>query len=271
MSYYLLPFGNCNIISVYIVPWMIPETITLTFGAEGTGIFYIFLFWSVFFLNTVFLFFEWCTGVCVSVYGNFIGMLNVSVQWLILQNFAEWSFTILHHLQIKVNSSHFSFWTQACRRQALSTPRKPLQSLTYCSDSERDGHRLPPRSVSRLMQRPDHLLFQKNFQCEERKGYCNSTQQRNQLRTQTRDLLTEDLKFPTSSRLSDSARAPPCEERQCDVATEHQKVTGMEKRETKCRRSNRLTLFICAMVFAVLLLALWKQQDPSNELYFVPT
>ena len=153
----------------------------------------------------------------------------------------------------------------------MSTPRKQLQSLTYCSDSERDGHRLPPRSVSRLMQRPDHLLFQKNFQSEERKGYCNSTQQRNQLRTQTRDLLTEDLKFPTSSRLSDSARAPPCEERQCDGAAEHQKVTGREKRETNCRRSNRLTLFICAMVFAALLLILWKQQDPSNELYFVPT
>ncbi|XP_066360391.1 protein SINE1-like [Miscanthus floridulus] len=160
---------------------------------------------------------------------------------------------------------------QACKRQALSTPRKQLQSLTYCSDSERDGHRLPPRSVSRLMQRPDHLLFQKIFQSEERKGYCNSTQQRNQLRTQTRDLLTEDLKFLTSSRLSDSARAPPCEEHQCDGAAEHQKVTGMEKRETNCRRSNRLTLFICAMVFAALLLILWKQQDPSNELYFVPT
>jgi len=59
---------------------MIPETITLTFVAEGTNSFYIFLFWSVFFsfLNTVFLFFEWCTGV--SVCGKFIGMLNVSVQ-----------------------------------------------------------------------------------------------------------------------------------------------------------------------------------------------
>lgn len=153
----------------------------------------------------------------------------------------------------------------------MSTPRKQLQSLTYCSDSERDGHRLPPRSVSRLMQRPDHLLFQKNFQSGERKGYCNSTQQRKQLRTQTVDLLTEDLKFPTSSRRSDSARAPPCEERHCDAAAEHQKVTGMEKRETNFRRSNRLTRFICAMVCAALLLVLWKQQDPSNELYFVPT
>lgn len=156
------------------------------------------------------------------------------------------------------------------RQQALSTPRKQqLQALTYCSDSERDGRHLPPRSALRLIQCPDHRVFQKNTECEGRKGYCNSTQKSNQSHTRNNDLLTEDLKFPTSSRCSGSARAPPCEEQQGDAA-EDEKAIGMKKTETNCRRSSRLARFICAMVFAALLLAWWKQ-DPSNELHFVPT
>lgn len=152
------------------------------------------------------------------------------------------------------------------RRQAFSTPRKQVYSFTSCSDSERESHR-PPKSLAfRQMQPPDHLLVQKDGGFEERKGYCKSIHQSNQCHAQSKDLLTEDLKFPTNSGHSDSAQTP-CEERYADAA-ENQKMSGTKKSETNSL--SRLVPFICAVLIIVLLLAWWKQH-PSNELYFVPT
>ncbi|CAN6361968.1 unnamed protein product [Urochloa humidicola] len=156
---------------------------------------------------------------------------------------------------------------QVHRRQALSTPRKQVYSFTSCSDSERESHRLPKSLAFRQMQCPDHLLFQKDGKFEERIGYCKSIHQGNQCHAQSTDLLTEDLKFPTNSRRSDSAQTP-CEEHHADAA-ENQKMSGMKKRETNCLGS-RLIRFVCAVLMVVLLLA-WVKQHPSNELYFVPT
>ncbi|CAL4904929.1 unnamed protein product [Urochloa decumbens] len=156
---------------------------------------------------------------------------------------------------------------QVHRRQALSTPRKQVYSFTSCSDSERESHLLPKSLAFRQMQRPDHLLFQKDGEFEERVGCCKSIHQGNQCHAQSTDLLTEDLKFPTNSRRSDSAETP-CEEHHTDAA-ENQKMSGTKKRETNCL-SSRLIPFICAVLMVVLLLAWWKQH-PSNELYFVPT
>ncbi|CAN6357163.1 unnamed protein product [Urochloa humidicola] len=156
---------------------------------------------------------------------------------------------------------------QVHRRQALSTPRKQVYSFTSCSDSERESHRLPKSLAFRQMQCPDHLLFQKDGKFEERIGYCKSIHQGNQCHSQSTDLLTEDLKFPTNSRRSDSAQTP-CEERHADAA-ENLKMSGTKKRETNCL-SSRLIRFVCAVLMVVLLLA-WVKQHPSNELYFVPT
>lgn len=155
---------------------------------------------------------------------------------------------------------------QVYRRQALSTPRKQVCSFTSCSDSERESHRLPKSLAFRQIQCPDHLLVQKDGEFEERKGYCKSIHQSNQCHAQSTDLLTEDLKFPTNSRRSDSARTP-CEERNADAA-ENQKMSGTKKSETNSLLS-RLIPFIC-VVLIIVLLAWWKQH-PSNELYFVPT
>ncbi|CAN6348596.1 unnamed protein product [Urochloa humidicola] len=156
---------------------------------------------------------------------------------------------------------------QVHRRQALSTPRKQVYSFTSCSDSERESHRLPKSLAFRQMQCPDHLLFQKDGKFEERIGYCKSIHQGNQCHSQSTDLLTEDLKFPTNNRRSDSGQTP-CEERHADAA-ENQKMSGTKNRETNCL-SSRLICFVCAVLMVVLLLA-WVKQHPSNELYFVPT
>ncbi|XP_025809208.1 protein SINE1-like [Panicum hallii] len=156
---------------------------------------------------------------------------------------------------------------QVYRRQALSTPRRQVYSFTSCSDSERESHRLPKSLAFRQIQYPDHLLFQKDGDLEERIGCCKSIQQSNQCHAQSSDLLTEDLKFPTNSRRSDSARTS-CEERHA-AAAEYQKMCGMKKRETNCL-SGRLIAYVWAVLIVALLLAWWKQH-PSNELYFVPT
>jgi len=114
-------------------------------------------------------------------------------------------------------------------------------------------------------------LFQKNGELEEKIGYCKSIQQGNQCHAQSSDLLTEDLKFPTNSRRSDSARAS-CEERHAAAAAaaaENQKMCRTKKRETN-RLSSRLIPFVCSVLIVALLLVWWKQH-PSNELYFVPT
>ena len=134
----------------------------------------------------------------------------------------------------------------------MSTPRKQVYSFTSCSDSERESHRLPKSLAFRQIQCQDHLLFQKNGELEEKIG-----------------LLTEDLKFPTNSRHSDSARTS-CEERHAAAdAAENKKMCGTKKRETNCL-SSRVISFVCAVLIIALLLAWWKQH-PSNELYFVPT
>ena len=140
------------------------------------------------------------------------------------------------------------------RRQALSTPRRQVYSFTSCSDSERESHRLPKSLAFRQIQCQDHFLFQKDGELEEKIG-----------------LLTEDLKFPTNSRHSDSARAS-CEERHAAAAAaaENQKMCRTKKRETN-RLSSRLIPFVCSVLIVALLLVWWKQQHPSNELYFVPT
>jgi len=113
-------------------------------------------------------------------------------------------------------------------------------------------------------------LFQKNGELEEKIGYCKSIQQGNQCHAQSSDLLTEDLKFPTNSRRSDSARAS-CEERHAAAAAaaENQKMCRTKKRETN-RLSSRLIPFVSSVLIVALLLVWWKQH-PSNELYFVPT
>ena len=155
------------------------------------------------------------------------------------------------------------------RRQALSTPRRQVYSFTSCSDSERESHRLPKSLAFRQIQCQDHLLFQKNGELEEKIGYCKSIQQGNQCHAQSSDLLTEDLKFPTNSRHSDSARTS-CEERHAAAdAAENKKMCGTKKRETNCL-SSRVISFVCAVLIIALLLAWWKQHS-SNELYFVPT
>ena len=136
----------------------------------------------------------------------------------------------------------------------MSTPRKQVYSFTSCSDSERESHRLPKSQAFRQIQCQDHFLFQKDGELEEKIG-----------------LLTEDLKFPTNSRRSDSARAS-CEERHAAAAAaaaENQKMCRTKKRETNCL-SSRLIPFVCSVLIVALLLVWWKQH-PSNELYFVPT
>ncbi|WVZ91432.1 hypothetical protein U9M48_037602 [Paspalum notatum var. saurae] len=141
---------------------------------------------------------------------------------------------------------------QVHRRQALSTPRKQVHHFTSCSDSERDGYTLTERSALRHIPRPNHLLFRKNGEFEERRG-CNLR------RTKSSDLLIEDVKF----RRSDSMQTP-CEERQ--AAAGYEKVIGTKKRRAS-RHSSRLLPFIFAMVVAALILA-WRGQNPSNEPYF---
>ncbi|XP_062201804.1 protein SINE1-like [Phragmites australis] len=166
-------------------------------------------------------------------------------------------------------------FSQISRRQSLSgdirmqsTPRKQLHSFTSCRDSERDGRQLPESPAFRQTQCclghcTNHLLFQKNGEFEERKGYCNSIQQGNQWLVQNTDLLTEDLKFPTNSGHSDSARTP-CEEHQA----EHEKMTGRNKRKANCSGSPFFA-FVCVVVMIAFLLAWWKQAP--NERYIVPT
>ncbi|KAF8655637.1 hypothetical protein HU200_060954 [Digitaria exilis] len=156
---------------------------------------------------------------------------------------------------------------QMYRRQALSTPRKQVYSFTSCSDSERESHRLHKSLAFRQMQCPDRHLFQKDGEFEERIGYSKSIPQSNQYHAQSTDLLTEDLKFPTNSRSSDSERAP-CEQRHADAA-ENQNMSGTNKRETNFF-SSRVIPLVCIVLIVAVLFTWWKQH-PGNELYFVPT
>ncbi|GJM95095.1 hypothetical protein PR202_ga11797 [Eleusine coracana subsp. coracana] len=164
------------------------------------------------------------------------------------------------------------------RRQPLSsdvriqsTPRKQHHSIsTLLRDSGRYEHQLPASPAFRQIQCSGHcsdrLSFQKkNGEMEEKKGYCDSVQQANQCHVENTGLLTEDVKFPTNSGLSDSAQTQ-CEEHQA----EHEKMSGRKKDKGKCS-SGSFFLFFCFMVVVVVAFLLaWWQHD-RNELYVVPT
>lgn len=158
--------------------------------------------------------------------------------------------------------------SQISRRGALSgdvrmqsTPRKQLQFYNSCSDSKREGYRLPDSPALRQIRRCSGQRAEGEL--EETNGCWDSIQHDSQCHVQNTNTSIEDMKLPNNGEHSDNAGKSPFEER-----LPEKEMTRGKKGNKNCS-STPFFLFLCALVIVVLLFA-WCKED-RKELYVVPT